>query len=77
MAKRDFLAVYDYGMGGIWTLVRARSALEIAEKYPELKVFEDRPEWMSDEQYLEVYNLASRFDIEDAPPDWLTIAIKK
>lgn len=77
MTKRGFLAVYDYGTGGIWALIRAHSAIEIVEKYPELKIFESRPEWMSDEQYREIDNVADSFDIEDAPPDWLTVAHKK
>jgi len=30
--KKSFLACYDYGMGGVWCVMRARSGPEIEEK---------------------------------------------
>jgi hypothetical protein len=52
MEKREFLAVYDYGMGGLWFKIEAGSAEQIRARYPRLTVFEenDRPEWMTSEQ---------------------------
>ena len=36
--KQMFLAAYDYGMGGLWLVLMARSEAEILEKYPELSI---------------------------------------
>ena len=65
--KKPFLVVYDYGMGGIWCVVNARSAGEIRSKYPDLKVVPHRPQWMTDEHYPRP---EMRFDIDD-PRGWL------
>jgi hypothetical protein len=68
--KRDFLVVYDYGMGGIWAIIHARSKDEITQKYPRLSVQEMRPAWMSDEVYSDISS-TRRYDIDDPPRDWL------
>jgi hypothetical protein len=39
----------DYGTGGVWAYVTARSADEIVSRFPELQIVYERPEWMSDE----------------------------
>jgi hypothetical protein len=49
--KRQFLALYDYGLGGRWALVRAESVDEIRVRFPELKVTDERPGWMTDDYY--------------------------
>jgi hypothetical protein len=36
-------------MGGIWLFVDARSPKEIAAKYPELRVYEEAPEFLDDD----------------------------
>ncbi len=69
--KRKFLVVHDYGTGGLWCVMAARSEAEIAEKFPELKVIEDRPPWMNDDEYRRI-EIGSSFDIDDDPPKgWL------
>ncbi len=65
-----FLVCYDYGMGGIWRIVRAPSAESIAEKLPELTVFNDRPSWM-DNQDFERIATGSVVDIEDDSSDFI------
>jgi hypothetical protein len=37
-AKSRFLVVYDYGQGGVWAFVWARSVDEIHEKFRDLQV---------------------------------------
>lgn len=49
MAKKSILVCYDYGMGGLWAFIDARSESEILERYPELTVVHERPQWMSDQ----------------------------
>lgn len=51
MAEREFLVAYDYGTGGLWAVMIARSPDAIAAVYPELVVAEERPTWMDDDQY--------------------------
>ncbi len=68
--KTEFLAVYDYGMGGVWAVISARSAEEVTRKYPDLQVVEGRPGWMTDKDYDGIMR-TSRFDIDDAPSGWL------
>lgn len=41
--KTRFLLLHDYGMGGTWWWVRARSAREVLEAFAEVEVI-DRPE---------------------------------
>ncbi|TMD45677.1 MAG: hypothetical protein E6I86_14500 [Chloroflexi bacterium] len=43
----EFLVVYDYGQGGVWAYVHARSAEHIEKLFPELKVVRERPGWMT------------------------------
>lgn len=63
-AKTPYLTVYDYGQGGIWRVILARSADQIAARYPELKILSAPPDWMSDEQLREIEQ-HSTVDIDD------------
>jgi len=63
--KRPFLVAYDYGTGGLWGIMMARSGDEILAIYPELGIASERPHWMSDERYAEL--LETRYDIDGAP----------
>jgi len=76
--KRPFLAVDDYGMGGIWLYIDARSAEEIERVYPELKVFPEPPEFLPPDQ-LERIESELHFDIDEVPRDYLAdlIAARK
>jgi hypothetical protein len=49
--QKLFLIAYDYGMGGVWGVMDARSEEEISLKYPELAVVHERPKWMTDDKY--------------------------
>lgn len=69
MKKRDFLVVYDYGQGGVWAFVSARSRGEIERGFPELRVVEDTPDWMSETE-LKGIKARMRFDVE-RPVGWL------
>jgi hypothetical protein len=52
--KTEFLAVYDYGMGGIWFAFLARKHQEIETKYPFLVAFEKRPDFISAADYARI-----------------------
>lgn len=68
--KEKYLAMYDYGTGGVWLFMYARSPDEIVRKYPELKVVDSKPAWMTDE-YIEFMHNKFTFDIDDPPTGWL------
>lgn len=70
MDKQEFFALYDYGQGGLWVILRAESAEQIRRKYPELEVFEGLPP-MLDESTLSVVRGAGVRDIDDPPDGWL------
>jgi len=64
--KKEFLVVYDYGSGGLWGVMRAKSAEEILAKYPELSVTSERRAWLTDIVMAEIRRAESH-DIDDEP----------
>jgi hypothetical protein len=64
--KRLFLVAYDYGMGGLWGAVLARSEAEIEAVYPELGIATERPPWMTDDRYNQIC-VEELHDIDDPP----------
>ena len=68
--KLTFLCVYDYGMGGVWMTINAQSANEIEDKFADVKVVTDRPDWMTDDEYKRIAR-ESAHDI-DSPTGWLS-----
>jgi hypothetical protein len=71
--KQRVLVCYDYGMGGLWAIINADDAAEVAAKYPWLTVFNQRPPWMSDEEYNDIASSAA-FDIDQPLSGWLLTA---
>lgn len=70
--KQRFLAVYDYGQGGIWVLVSARSAVEISAAFRDLEVIETVPPWMTPEEFARIEEQMS-FDVDDIEADdWIS-----
>ena len=70
MVKSRYLVCDDYGMGGVWAFITARSPDEITAKYPQLTVATERPYWMTTEDEP---GEAMTFDIDDPPSGWLTV----
>lgn len=71
--RAPFLIAYDYGMGGLWGVLRAGSADEIKAKYHEVIVVEERPQWMDDESFQSLLDDAT--DVEDPPTALLRAVI--
>jgi hypothetical protein len=67
--KHKFIVVYDYGTGGLWKIIEARSKEEILAKFKDLKIFEPRPIWMSDDKYNDLERKI--YDIDSQPTGWL------
>jgi hypothetical protein len=68
--KRQYLVVHDYGTGGLWAIIIARSAAEIGKKYPSLTIVDERTGWMNEEIFADIA-LHNLLDIDDAPTGWL------
>jgi hypothetical protein len=66
----EFLVLYDYGQGGLWAIVRADSADQIRQRWPQLEVFDRRPAAMGDRLYAEIRGRGIR-DLEATDADWL------
>ncbi len=66
--KKRFLVVDDYGTGGIWFVLLARSEDEVLERLGCVRVWAPgaRPEWMSAARLDEVAQRRT-FDIDDLP----------
>lgn len=64
--KKPFIVCDDYGMGGLWGVMMARSEAEITAKYPELVVVPERPAWMTDESYERMWD-NEMHDIDGLP----------
>ncbi|WP_213610967.1 hypothetical protein [Pseudoalteromonas sp.] len=62
-------------MGGVWLLIDARSVEEVESKYPKLKAYEDKPEWMSNsdksEYIQDIESIKYHWDIDEKPTGWL------
>ncbi len=73
--KNEYLCVYDYGMGGIWLVMSARSPDEIEKRFPGITAYADKPEWMKQEEKTEYFSRCKekgfRWDIDDEPTGWL------
>ena len=74
--KKPYFLVYDYGMGGAWAIMAARSEAEIEYKYPEVKVLHDRPKWMGDDTYANLLSTSS-YDIDNEPYGWLEVLVSQ
>lgn len=65
-SKQPFLICYDYGTGGLWGIMLARSEEEILKQYPELLVIYDRPKWMDDDLFEQIKEVETH-DIDGVP----------
>ncbi len=70
-AKQRFLVVYDYGQGGVWAFVWARSEEEIHRVFRDLIVVDSTPPWLTGNQ-LAITEQQMTFDVDDVKPDdWI------
>jgi len=81
ITEKGFLAVYDYGQGGVWLVLEAPSLAEAQAAFPQLKVFETRPEWMSEADeaaYRErCESTGFRWNVHSPPTGWLKQLIEQ
>jgi hypothetical protein len=66
-AKSRYLTVYDYGTGGVWSFVLARTAKEIEDTFRDLNVVESTPDWLNDDERMDIEKHKT-FDIDDIQP---------
>ena len=70
LPHREYLVLYDYGQGGLWAIVRADSADQIRQRWPQLEVFDRRPASMGDHQFAEIRGHGIS-DLGAPSADWL------
>jgi hypothetical protein len=69
--KQRYLVVYDYGQGGVWAFVRARSAAEVEDTFRDLKVVENMPSWLTGDALAKTEQRMT-FDVDAIEPeDWI------
>lgn len=73
--KSKFLVLYDYGQGGVWAYLLADSADEIRRAFPALRVFEQPPQWMK-QQDLDAVNKSMTIDVAHRAHPFL-VALRK
>jgi hypothetical protein len=66
---REFIVVYDYGMGGVWALILAPSRSILESAYPELTLIDERPERMDQSEYERIAR-RSRFPFDEPTDYW-------
>lgn len=75
--KRKFWTVYDYGTGGVWTVILARSKEEIQRKFKSLLVFDyDHPPIGAKKDWLAQIESKGIYDIDTPPDEFLSSLIK-
>ena len=63
MDTDEYLVVDDYGTGGIWAVMLAPSRAAVEAAYPDLKGFDDRPDWVDDAEFATIKSRTGfRFD---------------
>jgi hypothetical protein len=72
----EFLVVYDYGTGGVWGFARAATEADVVQAFPELIVFHEKPEWMTQEEEQSIRSESS-FIVGDQTsyPEWLNALV--
>ena len=73
--SKPYLVAYDYGQGAVWAYIKAESAGQIIERFPDFKVFETPPEWMTEPELSDIEARMS-FDLE-RPTGWLASVIER
>ena len=69
--RQRFLVVYDYGQGGVWAFIWARSADDIRQRFRDLEVVNTFPSWLAGDELARTEQTMT-FDIDDVKPDdWI------
>ena len=75
-SKTTFLVCYDYGHGGLWAYIKARTKEEITGRYPELTILEVSPKSLAEADLVEISS-SMTFDIDDEPSGWIASLVKE
>lgn len=70
MERQEFLVLYDYGQGGLWAVIRADTVEQVKSRYPQLRVFEERPAFIGDDLLAEIRHHCT-CDVDAPPSGWL------
>lgn len=70
MQAQLFWVLYDYGQGGLWAVVRADSAAQIAALYPALQIFDSPPEHLGHDAIDKILRTGVQ-DVEHPSLEWM------
>ena len=73
--KKKFLCFYEYGTGAVWLYIYAHSEHDITEKFPELRISHEKPEWLKG-KILRNKEKNMTFDIDEPPSGYLLDLVK-
>jgi hypothetical protein len=69
--KREYFVLYDYGQGGLWTIVVAESAEQIRRRLPDVLVFDAPPASLSNDAIGAIRAQGSQAIDADPLSGWL------
>ncbi len=72
LEKREFLGVYDYGMGGIWYVILAESIKDVQRRFPFFKVFDSPPKFITKDDLSRI-RIENFQDIDQPDSNYLSI----
>lgn len=72
--RKPYLIAYDYGQGAVWAYITAESAKQINDQFPDFKVFDSPPSWMTEHELAGIA-AGMTFDL-DQPTGWLASVIE-
>ena len=73
--RKPFLVLYDYGQGGVWAYLLADSFEQIRTEFPQLRVYDQPPEWM-DRAELDAIRTSMTIDIDSREHPFLSALAK-
>jgi hypothetical protein len=74
--KTEHLVLHDYGTGGAWAYLLADSAEQIRERFPQLQLVTDRPNWLTDE-HDQILHERMTIDIDDTDNPFLAALLQQ
>ena len=70
--EKEYLVYHDYGQGGLLAILSCSSEEEIYDKFNDVNVLNERPNWLDEDRY----NNLIKVSIQDVSNTWLETLAK-